>query len=306
MEPGLRKHSVKTHFPKDPNCDISASVVPRAEHFGDLISADHKVSSEESESRNNMPWWYKIWQRSAYNHTREKQNFTGHPEEPNEVPGADEETKSHLHGQFLEIWQVLRGIILESLRVNTTRNRNKWDCRKSSAQSERRDICGAIAVRSGKRMVGGLMECDCYLRNIQDLLSDGKTQHERRFGMPFGGPVIPFGAMVPVSAKDQSRVHQFGAKVLPGLFLGCALYAGRIWRGDVVVADIEDLEEMDASELHTPRLNAKEVLTPQRSGNFIFPVADGTVKICGGEQHLSTSTSTRDRPERGENKKFFK
>ena len=69
------------------------------------------------------------------------------------------------------------------------------------------------------------MECYCYLRNIQDLLSDGKTPYERRFGMPFNGPVIPFGAMVeyhPISAKDQSRLHQFGAKVLPCIFLGCA------------------------------------------------------------------------------------
>ena len=62
------------------------------------------------------------------------------------------------------------------------------------------------------------MECFCYLRNIQDLLSDGKTPYERRFGMPFNGPVIPFGAMVEhhsISAKDQSRLHQLGAEVLP-------------------------------------------------------------------------------------------
>ena len=32
------------------------------------------------------------------------------------------------------------------------------------------------------------------------------------------------------------------------------------------------------SEIHARRLNAKEVLTPQRSGNFIFAGADGTVK----------------------------
>ena len=30
----------------------------------------------------------------------------------------------------------------------------------------------------------------------------------------------------PVTAKDQSRIHQFGKKVVPGLFLGYALYAG--------------------------------------------------------------------------------
>ena len=65
----------------------------------------------------------------------------------------------------------------------------------------------------------------------------------------------------PISAKDQSRLHQFGAKVLIGTCLVYALYAGGIWKGDIVVADIEELEEMDASELHAGRLNAKEVLT---------------------------------------------
>ena len=52
----------------------------------------------------------------------------------------------------------------------------------------------------------------------------------------------------PITSKDQSRIHQFGKKVLPGLFLGYALYAGRIWKGDVLVADLEELETMDASE----------------------------------------------------------
>ena len=75
------------------------------------------------------------------------------------------------------------------------------------------------------------MECNTYLRNVQDLLSDGKTPNERRFGQPFEGPIIPFGSLVeycPICAKDQSRIHQFGKKVQPGLFLGYALYAGRI------------------------------------------------------------------------------
>ena len=85
----------------------------------------------------------------------------------------------------------------------------------------------------------------------------------------------------PISAKDQSRMHQFGSKVMPGIFLGYALYAEGIWKGDIMVADIEEMEEMDASEFHARRLNAKEVLTPLRSGNFIFPFADGTVQIFG-------------------------
>ena len=115
------------------------------------------------------------------------------------------------------------------------------------------------------------MECYCYLRNIQALLSDWKTPYEREFGVPCKGPVIPFGAMVehhPISARDLSRLHQFGPKLLQSIFLGYALHAVRIWKGDILVADIEELEEMDRSDLHVSRVNAKEVTTPQRSGNF--------------------------------------
>ena len=62
----LGKHNVHTHFPKDRNCEIcqrtkmtrapcrrrNGGAVPRAEN-GDLITADHKVLSDNCESRNN-------------------------------------------------------------------------------------------------------------------------------------------------------------------------------------------------------------------------------------------------------------
>ena len=92
----------------------------------------------------------------------------------------------------------------------------------------------------------------------------------------------------------------FGPEVLPGILPTCVFYAGGIWKGDVMVADNEELEEMDASELHARRLNAKEALTPMKGEKFIFPVADGTVKTSGGDQVLRTFTLIWDRPERGE------
>ena len=73
-----------------------------------------------------------------------------------------------------------------------------------------------------------------------------------------------------------------------------------------MVADIEEVEQMDPSELHARRLTAKEVSTPQRSGNFIFPVPDGTVKIFGRGQRLRTSHLTRDRPQRGEEQEILR
>ena len=146
------------------------------------------------------------------------------------------------------------------------------------------------------------MEFHTYLRNATDLLSDGKTPYERRFGQPCKGPIIPFGSLVeyhPITAKDQSRIHIFGKKVLLGLFLGYALYARGIWKGDVLVADLEELEMMDASGIYSKRLNAKEVIFPKQ-GEFIFPIADGRIKTLGGDQDLRTSTLLRHRPIQGE------
>ena len=88
-----------------------------------------------------------------------------------------------------------------------------------------------------------------------------------------------------ISAKDLSRLHQFGPKVLSGIFLGYALHAERIWKGD-----IEELEQTDASEINARRLNAKEVSTPMSGEKCMFPIADGTVKLSGRDQVLRTST----------------
>ena len=115
------------------------------------------------------------------------------------------------------------------------------------------------------------MECYTYVRNVTDLLSDGKTPYERRFGQPPEGPVSPFGSLVeyrPTIAKVQSRIHQFEKKVSPGLVLGNALYAAGIWKGDVLVTYLEELETMDASEIYSKRLNAKEVIFPKQRDSY--------------------------------------
>ena len=98
----------------------------------------------------------------------------------------------------------------------------------------------------------------------------GKTLYERRFGVPFKGPVIPYR----ISPNDCVNSTLKSCQV-------CSLdtlCTRGIWKVDITVADTEDLEQMDASELHTKTLNAEEVLTPMKGENFIFPVADGRVK----------------------------
>ena len=152
------------------------------------------------------------------------------------------------------------------------------------------------------------MECYTYLRSVTDLLSDGKTPYERRFGKPFKGQIIPFGSLVeyhPITAKDQSRIHQKGKKALPGLFLRYALYAGGIWKGDVLVADLEELETMDASEIYSERLSAKEVIFPKEKGDLFFQSKMDQPKTLGGDQELRTSTLVRHRPIHGDSHNDF-
>ena len=87
--------------------------------------------------------------------------------------------------------------------------------------------------------------------------------------------------IIRISERDQSRLHQFGKTVLPGIFLGYELIAERLWKGHILVADTEELEKLGASEIYPPRINAKEILIRQKDDEFIFPVADGTAKLSG-------------------------
>lgn len=88
------------------------------------------------------------------------------------------------------------------------------------------------------------MMCYCFLRNAVDIQKDGKKAYEKRFGVPFSGPLIPLGASVdykPSSEKDSRRTHEFAASVLPGIFMGNCQQAEGGWNGDVLILDLEEL-----------------------------------------------------------------
>ena len=55
--------------------------------------------------------------------------------------------------------------------------------------AEVKEGTSAVLLQSGlnESWWADSMECYTYLRNVTDLLSDGKTPYERRFGKPFGG-----------------------------------------------------------------------------------------------------------------------
>ena len=306
----LGKHSVYTHFPKDRNCEIckrtkitrapcrrrNGKAVPRGENFGDLITADHKVLSDNCESRNNHRYavvvqdlatqWiqaYPCKNKTSQETQRSLQKFL----EPERKPKVIYTDNSLEFGKACED--------LSWNHCTSTPHRSETNGIAERAVRRVKEGTSAVLLQSGlnESLWADSMECYTYLRNVTDLLSDGKVPK---------GPIIPFGSLVeyhPITAKIQSRIHQFGKKVLPGLFLGYALYAGRIWKSDVLVADLEELETMDASDVYSKRLNAKEVIFP-KPGEFIFPIADGRIKPPGEDQVLRTSTLVRHRPIQGE------
>ena len=307
----LGKHNVHTHFPKDRNCEIckrtkitrapcrrrNGEAVPRAVNFGDLITADHKVLCDNCESRNNHRYaivvqdlatqWiqaYPCKNKTSQETQRSLQKFL----EPERKPKVIYTDNSLEFGKACDD--------LSWNHCTSTPHRSETNGIAERAVRRVKEGTSAVLLQSGlnESWWADSMECYTYLRNVTDLLSDGKTPYERRFGQPFKGPIIPFGSLVeyhPITAKDQSRIHQFGKKVLPGLFLGYALYAGGTWKGDVLIADLEEVETMDASEIYSKRLNAKEVIFPKQ-GEFIFPIADGRIKTPGGDQELRTSTAS--------------
>ena len=93
--------------------------------------------------------------------------------------------------------------------------------------------------------------------------------------------------------KDQSRIHQFRKKSLTWIVPWFALQTLRSWK------------RWTHRKSTQKRLNAKEERFPKENGIFVFSVADGRIKLAGGDQELRTPTLIREHPIRGEGQRYF-
>ena len=142
----------------------------------------------------------------------------------------------------LEFGRILWRLITESPNFDTSSIRDERYCWKSGTQSKRRNVCCAAAVRLGWKMVGWF--CGMLLLLVKCPRPPGRSEKQHMNGASenhLEAQSIPFVSILehlPISSKDLSGLHQYGKKVSPGIFLGCTLDAGRIWRGNIMVADI--------------------------------------------------------------------
>ena len=132
--------------------------------------------------------------------------------------GVGYESFSNRHSSRKEFTLIIPWNLRKSCEDPSCRHRTdpRQMALERAARSEKEGT-SAVLLQSAldEKWSADSVECYCYLRNVQDLLADWITHH------------IPFGAMVeyhPISARHQSKFHQFGKKVLPGIIL-----AGRIW-----------------------------------------------------------------------------
>ena len=193
----LGKHSVHTHFPEDRNCEIclrtritrapcrrrNGGAIPRAENLGDLNTADHKVLSEGCESRNNidMQSWYKTWPPNGSSRilaktktSRETQRSLQKFLEPDRKP------KIIYTDNSLEFGKACKDLSWN--HCTSTPHRSETNGIAERAVRKVKEGTSAVLLQSGldENWWADSMECKTYLRNIQNLLSDGKTLYERR------------------------------------------------------------------------------------------------------------------------------
>ena len=159
--------------------------VPRAENFGDLITADHKVLSESCESRNNHRYAIVVqdlatqWIQSYLCKTK-----------------ISQETQKSLQ-KFLEPERKPKVIYTDnSLEFGKACEDLSWNhCTSTPLRSETNGIAEravrtvkegtcAILLQSGldESWWADSMEFKTYLRNVQDLLSDGRTHMRDALG----------------------------------------------------------------------------------------------------------------------------
>ena len=169
----------------------NGGAVLRADNFGDLIIADHKVLSDNCESRNNHRYAVVVqdlatqWIQSSPCKNKTSQ-----------------ETQRSLQ-KFLEperkpkVISLEFGKACEDLSWNhctSTPHRSETNGIAERAVRRVKEGTSAVLLQSGlnESWWADSMECYTYLRNVTDLSSDGKTPYERRLVQPFktGQPVV--------------------------------------------------------------------------------------------------------------------
>ena len=158
--------TASTQFPKDRNCEVclrtkmtrapcrrrTGEAAPRAEKFGALITADHKVVNEEGEPRNNhrdavvvqdlATQWiqsYPCMTKTSQETEKSSRKFL----EPSE------KAESHLHRQFPRNCQACEDLSWNHRTSTPHRSETNGIADRAVRRVKGRHLCCIVAIRLG-------------------------------------------------------------------------------------------------------------------------------------------------------------
>ena len=117
------------------------------------------------------------------------------------------------------------------------------------------------------------------MRNVCDVVREGKTPYQLRHDADFGGNLLPFGCLVqykPASIREKEALNKFGPRLTQGIFMGYHPHSGGKWSGDYRVLDVSkyrDRPEGCAAHVH----RVKEIFAP---GPAVFPIKKEKLSLC--------------------------
>ena len=205
--------------------------------FGALTTTDREVPNEECGSRNNHKYavivqdlatqWLLAYPCENKKLHRKRKNFISRRQ-------AESLFTQTIH------WSL-------AIACASTPHRSGTNGIAERAVRSVKEGTSAILLQSGldETRWAGSMECYCFQRNVQDLLYDGQTQNKRRFGEPRSRPIILVGSMVLnfirfLRKTNQDSTTSFFKEGCAQHFSRLCILRGRVWKGDIVVADVEE------------------------------------------------------------------
>ena len=98
----------------------------------------------------------------------------------------------------------------------------------------------------------------CFLYNVTKATNGEASPWEKRFGAPFTGPLIPFGAEISyksvVADHNTSHGNKFGTSSRKGILVGYWVNPGGAWSKDYLVFDLDTIRQnKDARRIRVRR-----------------------------------------------------
>ena len=285
----LGKHSIYTHFPKDRNYEICRGTKSQGSRAEDALAESYfvqkmlviwlqpitkfSVKVVNLETIIDLQSWCKTWPSNESRHIRARHKLLRKHSRACKSfwsrIGSQKSFTLTIPWNLAKLVKIFPGIIV---RQQHTHQKQMELLRKQYAEWKKirlRNCCNQVWMKNeGQIPWHAVSICETF--KISCLIGRLRTKDvsENLLKIQSFRLVHYLSITLSLRKTSQESINLERKSYLD--CLGYALYAGWIWKGDKMNADIEELETMDVSEIFSKRLNAKEVIFPQQMAILYF------------------------------------